>query len=48
MLKVIGIIAVSWGLLSALFVAFVWPRVIDRINASVPAPAAPEKDHRPR
>ena len=38
MLKVIGIVAVSWAVLSVLFVAFVWPHIINRINASVPAP----------
>jgi hypothetical protein len=36
MLKIIGIVAVSWAVLSALFVAFVWPHIINRINASVP------------
>jgi hypothetical protein len=36
MLKLIGIVVVSWAVLSVLFVAFVWPHIINRINASVP------------
>ena len=36
MLKIIGIVVVSWAVLLVLFVAFVWPYIINRINASVP------------
>jgi hypothetical protein len=36
MLKIIGIVVVSWTVLSVLFVAFIWPHLINRINASVP------------
>lgn len=37
MLKVIGIIAVSWAVLSAVFVAFIWPHIIKRIDVAYPA-----------
>jgi hypothetical protein len=33
MLKIIGIVAVCWLAISVLFVAFVWPYIINRMDA---------------
>lgn len=37
MLKFIGIVVVSWAVLSVLFVAFIWPRLIRQIDKAYPA-----------
>ena len=37
MLKIIGIVAVSWAGLSVLFVAVIWPRIVRRLNEAHPA-----------
>lgn len=47
MRKIIGTVVVSWTVFSALFVAFVWPYIINRINASVSA-AEESARQRPR
>ena len=36
MLKFIGIVAVSWAVLSVLFVAVIWPRLIRRVDEAYP------------
>jgi hypothetical protein len=36
MLKIIGIVVVSWTVLSVLFVAFIWPHLIRRVDEAYP------------
>jgi hypothetical protein len=43
MLKIIGIVAVSWTALSVLFVLFVWPPVLRRLNSSLRSCEANDK-----